>query len=318
MASQVYVHDFSYALGEDSFDVEESAAAGRTRTEAKALRNVGFARHHVCHDETTPYELAKRAVEPLRDRLEQGVELIVYSTCLPLNANLGSTQSFERSRDVKDIMDFPASHLQADFGLDRAWVLGLNQQACTSMLGSLRVAGALLDTDPDLKRALCVTADRFPKGALYEQAYNLISDGAGACLVSRERTGYRLVTAHGITNGALAQASDDETVGSYFNYTHRLIMETLARASLRMDDIDWVVPQNTNQIAWQILCRLLKFDYERVFYPSMTDVGHIISSDNVVNMARLEKERVVRPGSRLLLVMAGFGLNWQAVILEKV
>src|SRR5690606_39577843 len=58
--------------------------------------------------------------------------------------------------------------------------IGLGQQACTSMLGSLRIARALLRDEPELGRILCVSADRFPDGAEHEQAYNLISDGAAA------------------------------------------------------------------------------------------------------------------------------------------
>src|SRR6185295_16544441 len=134
---------------------------------------------------------------------------IVYATCLPCNANVGSWTRFEETRDVKHVMDFPASHLQADFGLDDAAVIGLGQQACTWMLGSLRVARALIATEREMNRILCLTADRFPKGALYEQSYNLISDGAAACIVSREPSAFEYVGGHQITNGALAAASDD-------------------------------------------------------------------------------------------------------------
>ena len=113
-------------------------------------------------------------------------------------------------RDVKELMDFPASRLQAEFGLSRAIVVGLHQQACTGMPGSLRVAGALLSTEPGWRRVLCVTADRFPPGAWYEQAYNLISDGGAACVVGRDPAPFRLLTVHQITNGGLAMAGDDE------------------------------------------------------------------------------------------------------------
>ena len=128
----------------------------------------------------------------------------------------------------------------------------------------------------------------------------------------------RIVATHAITNGALAQASDDETVGSYFSYTHRLLNEVLRKAALTFDDIRWVVPQNTNVNAWAILARLLGLDPGRVHTGSIADVGHIISSDNVVNLLDLEKKHPVKTGEKLLLFMAGFGLNWQAVVLEMV
>lgn len=317
--SNVYVSDFSYVLGRRKVHVSESEAAGRLLSTAEDLASAGFEWHHICEPEETAYDLAEAVTAQLADngRLT-GIDAIVYATCLPLNGNVGSPADFERTRDVKHLMDFPASRLQARFGLNEAVVLGLNQQACTAMPGSVRLAGAMLAAEPSWRRVLCVTADRFPEGAIYEQAYNLISDGGAACLVGREPAGFRLVTAHQITNGALGRASDDETVGSYFSYIHRLFRETLERAGLTAADVDWIVPQNTNDKAWQILARLLGVPRERVWSPSMSDVGHVISADNIVNLAQLMAFGQVQPGQRVALVMAGFGLNWQCLILEAV
>lgn len=316
--ADVYVDGFVHSLGETKSHITDSAAAGRLLSAADDLADAGFQWHHVCEPATTAYDLARAATVQLSDSggLAGGADAIVYATCLPLNGNAGDPGEWERSRDVKHLMDFPASRLQADFGLDRAVVVGLNQQACTGMLGSLRLAGALLAAEPDWERVLCVTADRFPDGSIYEQAYNVISDGSAACVVSRAPTAFRLVTSHQITNGGLSDATDDETVGTYFSYVHRLINQTVARAGLRAADIDWIVPQNTNRKVWQILARLVGVDHERVWLPSLPDVGHVISADNVINLSSLVASGQVRAGQRVLLLMAGFGLNWQAVILE--
>lgn len=313
----VFIHDLAYFLGDQRFSVEESSKAGRLFTDAKQFIESGFAFHRMCSPEQNAYDLAVGAVSQIKEALV-GVNSIIYATCLPLNGNLGSFSKFKESHDVKYLMDYPASHLQADFGLDNAAVLGLNQQACTSMLGSLRMARALIVSEPEQNKILCVTADRFPEGASYEQAYNVISDGAAACVVSTEEKGFRLVATHALTNGALAQANDDETVGSYFSYTHRLLTELFDKASLTMNEIDWIIPQNTNANAWVILSRLLGTEFEKVYFKSIQEVGHIISSDNIVNLAKIENDNLVKPGQKLLLFMAGFGLNWQAVILEKV
>lgn len=312
-----YVSHFAYELGARRFTVEESSAAGLLMAQPQDFRTAGFAHHHMSADDQSAYDLARAAVQKISSDLD-GIGAIVYATCLTPNGNIGSFERFRSTRDVKHLMDYPASHLQADFGLDAAAVIGLNQQACTSMLGSLRLAKSLLAGEPELERVLCVTADRFPAGAMYEQSYNLISDGAACCVVSRRPEGYRVVATHAITNGALARATDDETVGSYFTYTHRLLTEILQKAKLTFDDIRWVVPQNTNVNAWAIISRLLGLDAEKVHVGSIADVGHIISSDNVVNLLDLERRRTIESGDRLLLFMAGFGLNWQSVILEKI
>ena len=296
--------------------MEEAAAHGNTLSDAVALREAGFHQHWVSRKGSSAYDLARRAVQELRGELGE-VGAIVYSTCIPVNANIGDETRFRETRDVKHLMDFPASHLQTDFELEKAIVIGLDQQACTGMLGSLRLAKALLVAEPEMGRVLCVTSDRFPEGAQYEQSYNLISDGAAACIASLEPGGFRIVACHGVTNGAMVMATADETVGSYFSYAHRVIQETLAKAGLQITDIDYVVPQNTNVTAWQILSRLLGLDYERVYFPTLGEVAHVISSDNIINLKSLMEMEQVKAGQRVLLFMAGYGPNWQCVILER-
>jgi 3-oxoacyl-[acyl-carrier-protein] synthase-3 len=213
-------------------------------------------------------------------------------------------------------MDFPGSRLQSHFDLSRAVVVGINQQACTSMLGALRVARGLLATEPAWNQVLCVTSDRFPDGSLYEQTYNPISDGAAACLIGREPIGVELVAFHQLTSGGLAYATDDETVGSYFAYTYRLVREITERAGLAVTDVDWVVTQNTHEKAWKILSRTLKVPADRVWCPSMPEVGHVISGDTMINLRLLIDSGRLQPGEWILAVMAGYGLNWQAALLQ--
>ncbi|MGH9266764.1 MAG: 3-oxoacyl-[acyl-carrier-protein] synthase III C-terminal domain-containing protein, partial [Acidimicrobiales bacterium] len=182
----------------------------------------------------------------------------------------------------------------------------------------LRLARALITAEPGIDRALCVTADRFPPGASYEQAYNLISDGAAACVVSRQPGRYRILAAAHVTNGAMVGAGDDETVGAYFTYTHRVVTAALDQAGVKAAELRWVVPQNTNPKAWLILARLLGLGPSTVVHaPTLADAAHVISADNVVNLAHLEASGAPRPGDTLLLTMAGFGMNWQALVLER-
>jgi len=317
MMRDAYLRELSYALGDRSETVEQAVARGVTLSEAPEFRNGGFMHHHVCSPDVTAYDLARRAVAQIRDHLD-GIDAIVYSTALPANACIPAPGAFEQTRDVKHLMHFAASELQAEFGLSDAVVFGLDQQACTGALGSMRLARGLIAAEQDMRRVLCVTADRFPEGALYEQAYNLVSDGAAACVVSAERGGFRVVACHGITNGALAQANDEETAGMFFSYAHAVIRGVLSKAQLNIEDIAWIVPQNTHANAWRILAGLLPFPIERIRFPALQHAGHVISADNLINLRALTESNVVRPGEHVLLFMAGYGLNWQCVILQRV
>jgi 3-oxoacyl-[acyl-carrier-protein] synthase-3 len=316
--SGIHVDQLGYALGEVKTSLRESELAGRLLSPAADLADAGFAWHHICKPGTTAYDLAHDAVAQLAGRAGAvgDADAIVYATALPVNGNIGDLAAWRSSRDVTHLMEFPASQLQADFCLDRAAVFGLNQQGCTGMLGAVRLAGVLLTAEASWQRVLCVTADRFPDGAIYEQAYNLVSDAAAACVVSRSPGAFRLVTAHQITNGGLGRATNDERVGTYFSYTRQLIDETLQRAGLTIADIAWIIPQNTHRRAWQIMARQLGVAVERVWRGSVGDVGHAIAADNIINLASLANSGRLHQGERIVLLMAGHGLNWQAVLLE--
>src|SRR6266508_5619390 len=94
---------------------------------AEDLSEAGFRWHHVCASGSTSYDLAAAATRQLAEaEVLEPVDAIVYATCLPCNGNLGDAGDWERTRDVKFLMDFPVSRLQADFGLDDAVAVGLN------------------------------------------------------------------------------------------------------------------------------------------------------------------------------------------------
>ena len=312
-----YVSHLASALGAKRQTVEEAHAAGQLLSPVDAMRDAGFESHHVCANGETSYELARAAFDASGIDPES-VDAIVYSTCLPQNGNVENGISFEDTRDVKQLMRFPASDLQADYGMQHAVVIGLNQQACTGMLGALRIARSLAMTETGIENVLCITADRFPEHARYEQAYNLISDGAAACLVSGQPQGFRLLDVHHITNGAMVGATDDETVGSYFNYPCRLVEEVLKRNGLSISDVRWVVPQNTNRKAWQILAGLLGLSDEQAWFPTIATAGHVISADNIINLDALQSSGKPASGDKVLTFMAGFGSNWQCALLEAV
>lgn len=69
-----------------------------------------------------------------------------------------------------------------------------------------------------MAKILCITADRFPEGSLYEQSYSLISDGASACIVSTQPIpeGFRYIEHHAITNGGTPKRLTIKLLGFSF------------------------------------------------------------------------------------------------------
>src|SRR5512132_2215500 len=117
-----FVTGFAYALGDVAQTVAQAADAGQLRSSPETLAQAGFKQHHVCSPNTDSYALARRAVAAMNGAVRD-IDAIIYSTCIPLNGNVGSIAEYRATRDVKHLMDFPASRLQADFGLTGASVI---------------------------------------------------------------------------------------------------------------------------------------------------------------------------------------------------
>jgi 3-oxoacyl-[acyl-carrier-protein] synthase-3 len=96
-----------------------------------------------------------------------------------------------------------------------------------------------------------------------------------------------------------------------------VITQVLAKAGITASDLAWVVPQNTNPKVWQILSRLLRIDESRIWFPSLAHAAHVISGDNIINLEQLVASGELRRGDKVLLVMAGYGMNWQCTVLER-
>lgn len=311
----VFLDDIQVVLGDVARDLTAADAAGALVSGVAELAAAGFRTHHVCSPAVTAYDLARQAVAPIAAR-HRRVGAIVYATTLPGNAAMGDDAAFRRTGDVKSLMRYPASQLQADFGFDDAFVVGVGQQACTGIAGTVRIARALLATEPHLNPILCLTADRFPPGAGYEQAYNLVSDGAVACVVSTAPAAFEVLAVHHRTDGALVVAGDDQTVASYFPATSDVIEQACAAAGIAPVDLDWLVTQNTHVSAAGILARLLGIPAERCYQRTLPTVGHLIAGDALVNLADLRDSGRLRTGDLVALTMAGYGLNWQCIVVR--
>ena len=88
------------------------------------------------------------------------------------------------------------------------------------------------------------------------------------------------------------------------------------RAGLTTDDLDWIVPQNTNDKAWQILARLLGVDHGRGSGARRCPTSAMSSPPTTSSTCPCSTRGIVGPGQHVLLTMAGFGLNWQGAVLE--
>jgi 3-oxoacyl-[acyl-carrier-protein] synthase-3 len=209
---------------------------------------------------------------------------------------------------------FPGTRLQHELGLEHAMVIGLDQLACTMLLGAVRVARALCITE-HVRYALCIGAEFFPADAGREAIWNCTSDAGAAVLLECGDGRGRIVAARHVTKGYYwdADAKRNELVAAYFPTARYVIDDTLRDAGWAHKDVDWIIPHNVNRRSWDVLRPLCRLDGARLWDHNIARIGHTLAGDNFINLAdALERGDVVE-GERLLLFSYGFGAHWTAL-----
>jgi 3-oxoacyl-[acyl-carrier-protein] synthase-3 len=301
--------------------VHELAAAGAVESAPELLERFGFDRVRLAVDET-PYDLALAAGRTLLG--EHDIDPL--SIGMLLYGGAPGPIAFAPPRDARAVagglcdhhrFQFPATRLQFDLGLERATVVGVDQLACTAILGAVRIARALCIAE-GVDRVLCVSSEFYPVDAGREAITNCTSDAACAVLVERGAARNRIAGSATVTKGYYWSGGSmrDEVMASYFPTALHVIRGTVAAAGWQPDEVDWIIPHNVSATSWDILTRLAGLPNARLYRDNIARLGHTLAGDNFINLRDALDERVVAPGDRLLLFSYGYGAHWTGLALE--
>ena len=311
----------AYALPAASPSVRQLAAAGALQSEPEMLERFGFGHVCVAVDET-PYDLALSAASALlrdNDLDPLSIDALLYGGAPGSIAFAQPRDATDEARGLCDARRFqyPATRLQFDLGIENASVLGLDQLACTTILGAVRVARALCIAE-GLERVLCVASEFYPAAAGREAITNCTSDAACAVLVERNSPRNRIVAAATVTKGYLwgAASMRDEVMASYFPTAVHVMQRTVAAAGWQPSDVDWVMPHNVSATSWDILFRIAAMPNARLYRDNIARIGHTLAGDNFINLRDAADAGVVTAGDKLLLFSYGYGAHWTALALE--
>lgn len=320
MTPRPCIAGIAYAFAEQSRSVAELGAAGLLTSDAQVLERFGFARAHVAVAES-PYELAldaARRVLAARDVAPDSVDVVIYGgTPGPLSQIPAESEWNAELLQTTARFRYPAARLQYELGLERATVLGLDQLACVTLFGAVRLARSLCLSE-GVQRVLCVASEFFPAAAGREAIFNCVSDAAVALLVEREGVRNKIAAMEHITKGYYwdSDALRDEIVASYFPTAVHTIMRAVANAGWKPGDIDWVIPHNVSHSSWEVLMRLLPMPRARLWADNIAPRGHALSGDNFINLCDALARGDIKAGQKLVLFAYGYGAHWTALAVE--
>jgi len=308
----------AYAFPALSRSVRELGELGQLQSPSDTLESLGFGQVHVATTES-PYDLALCAARRLlheHDVSPASVDLLIYGG-LSGRAAFDAASTAPHAPAPMSRYSYPATRLQFDLGLANAMVWALDQQACTTLFGAVRLARAMCATE-GMARVLCVSSEFTAADGAREAIFNCVSDAACAVLVDRDAARNRLRGAAHITKGYYwdADALRNEIIASYFPTARHAVYCALHNAGWRPDDVTWVIPHNVSLRSWQILLGLLALPNARLWSRNIARDGHTLAGDNFINLCDAMREGAIQPGDRLLLFSYGYGAHWTALALE--
>jgi 3-oxoacyl-[acyl-carrier-protein] synthase III len=321
MNAAVRMSHLAYALPAASATVAELSARGLVTSDAGLLEQFGFERVHTAELET-PYELALAAARSVIEQAgidTRAIGLVVWGGAQGPTAFTVAPTPAESSAAHRSTARFryPAPRLQHELGLENAMVLGVDQLACTTLFGAVRIARALCLVE-GIDAALCIGADFHPADAGREAIWNCTSDAAAAVLVERGAGRNRIVATTHVTKGYYwdPDARRNEMVASYFPTASHVIEETIARAGWSKADVDWIIPHNVSRRSWDVLRAIAGLPNARIWDRNIARIGHTLAGDNFINLADALQDGDIARDEKLLLFSYGYGAHWTGIAVE--
>jgi 3-oxoacyl-[acyl-carrier-protein] synthase-3 len=219
----------------------------------------------------------------------------------------------------------PLRELCRERGLDHAETFAVGHHACASGLLAIDVAGRLRAADaaahPDALALVLAGEKAFTGEAQMVPETSFFGEGASACLVSADGERDRLLSYAADLRGEFDGDSMDQALEFQRIYSDALgeaILAAVEAAGLAIADIGLVLPHNVNVVAWQRVCKRIRFPLAGVVLDNVAADGHVFCADAFLNHRTAARRGLLRPGERYVIAAAGAGrgATFSAMVFE--
>jgi 3-oxoacyl-[acyl-carrier-protein] synthase-3 len=305
-------------LADERERVDAGMAAVSPALQLRARTHLGIDRVRCCGSDQ-PYPLMKAAATTALERAGikgSAVNLIIDYSTLPGSGALYA----------------PLAHrLSTDIDAETSLNISLKFGGCAGMHLAMLQAMALMQLDDRLRVALLVAADSPPPGSRSLMPLTVQGD-AGSAIVLRGDSGegpridapevltvgqlHRVITLEtkpdgtGLTLSVDAAQLEQSVAPVYYLHFHRLIQRALAKAGIRLSDVDHVIYSNLSAGDREGFVRAMGWPPDKNRATAMGEYGHTFASDLVINYCDLVRDGAIAPGQWLLFAAAGIGFTW--------
>lgn len=236
-----------------------------------------------------------------------------------------------------------AALIQHELGAKKACALDI-QAACSGFIYGLSIAKAWVESGA-FRNVLLIATEKNSAFVDYQDRTTcvLFGDGAGACVIQKGGSGYRIdhvclgadgeqsslitIPASGCRLTASAESIAQrqhflKMVGKeVFKHAVRRMeaaaKECLDQTGILEEQISWLIPHQANIRIMEAISKRFSIPWERVFR-TIQKYGNTSSSTVPIALCELDSQIMPKEHEHLLLAAFGGGLTWGASLLTKV
>ncbi|HEV7650887.1 MAG TPA: 3-oxoacyl-[acyl-carrier-protein] synthase III C-terminal domain-containing protein [Actinophytocola sp.] len=209
--------------------------------------------------------------------------------------------------------------------LPEATAFAVGHHGCASGLLAVDIAGRLLtvDGDPDALALVVAGEQVFTLDQTLRPEAQIFGEASAACLVSADGPRDRVLSYVALQRGDLDHWAPDRTdfaerfAKEYTTLMGEVIGTAAKRAGLRVDELALILPHNINVRSWRKVCQRLDLPPTIVLLDNVGLIGHTFAADSFLNYRTAVDNELLAEGDRYLIVSAGYGAIFSAMVLER-
>ena len=153
----------------------------------------------------------------------------------------------------------------------------------------------------------------------------ILSDGAGATIISRtekDKLYFSNIQSDG-KNGEILTYRTNEKIKmdgkAIYKYavteTVRNIEELLEQANVKIEDIKYVIPHQSNIKIMKSIATKLNITMDKM-YTNISEVGNTFCASIPIALTQIYEKKLLKDGDKIILIGYGGGLNTASILLE--
>lgn len=304
-------------------------AMGLDTTDEWIVQRTGVSERRMAAPDVTTADLAREASLKALEAAgmsPKDVELIVVATITP-----------------DTCCPAAANWLQAKLEAPQAVTFDI-AAACSGFVFALNVASQYLLTKA-FRNVLVVASEVMTRTLNWKDRTTCIlwGDGAGAAVLSLGRKGPQILSTHIHTDGengkdlllpgggSRTTPISHESVDKGLHYLNMIeanasfrvavrhfidsVKEAASHNSIKVEDIDWIIPHQANLRMFQSMAKSLNIPMER-FYLTLHKYGNISSASCAIALDEAARSGSIQKGQLVCMPVFGGGLTWGSAMIR--